>query len=578
MAKKLIKKLNDREIYAKFADYASADENGDKISDRKVKSVSVSGRTMTVHETDGEREIPVVPVPDAAGLVLKSGEDGAYEWGSSGAAPGHGKLILNLGSTQGVDTGFNADSPRDVTFTIPEATVAADGLMTSADKTEFDRISGAFDAKAEKADVSASVDTLTGDIEELDGRVDTLETNSATKGELTAAVNKINTTVSGIQGDISGLGSNVSDLESNKSDKVAGFTENDLAALDSTGNLKDSGIGIEAVQYSLQKAHAHSNKATLDEVTAAYTTEEKTKLSGIEAGAQVNVIAGISVNSEPVVPDASRIANIEIHTHSNKATLDGITAAYTTEEKTKLSGIGPGAQANVIEAITANGNSLSIDNKTVDIPLASAQQDGLMSSALLPRIPAAPNLVNALLLGQDDGSTAWAQIKNDVFGSALLDETTGDILLDEDNTAVYDADATDNLWTAFAGHEFGARRAYEDQDGNNIKDTYATKLTADSKLPAATVNVDNNKVTTVAGVTGSITLNVIVTGVECANTAVELTTGSSVTADSEVTVTVNGVAAGRAAATDGKIAASKKYQVTCVGTCWTMAEFGTANA
>lgn len=35
--------------------------------------------------------------------------------------------------------------------------------------------------------------------------------------------------------------------------------------------------------------HSHSNKAILDNITAPYTIEEQTKLSGIDAGAQVNV-------------------------------------------------------------------------------------------------------------------------------------------------------------------------------------------------------------------------------------------------------------------------------------------------
>lgn len=46
------------------------------------------------------------------------------------------------------------------------------------------------------------------------------------------------------------------------------------------------------------KKHTHSNKTTLDSITAAYTTAEQTKLSGIAAGAQVNSITGVKGNSE----------------------------------------------------------------------------------------------------------------------------------------------------------------------------------------------------------------------------------------------------------------------------------------
>ena len=40
---------------------------------------------------------------------------------------------------------------------------------------------------------------------------------------------------------------------------------------------------------AVSKKHSHSNKSVLDATTASYTTEEKTKLSGIESGAEVNV-------------------------------------------------------------------------------------------------------------------------------------------------------------------------------------------------------------------------------------------------------------------------------------------------
>lgn len=46
--------------------------------------------------------------------------------------------------------------------------------------------------------------------------------------------------------------------------------------------------------------------------TNDFTTPEKNKLAGIEANAQVNTIESISVNGEPVAPDASKNVNIKI--------------------------------------------------------------------------------------------------------------------------------------------------------------------------------------------------------------------------------------------------------------------------
>lgn len=200
---------------------------------------------------------------------------------------------------------------------------------------------------------------------------------------------------------------------------------------------------------------------------------------------------------------------------------------------------------------------------------AKTDANGQITWGDVPALPS-PTINDSLLLGQADGSETWTALENDVFGTRLPDEETGE--------PMYDASSTDQLWTGFAGKKFGAARAVADQDGNVFGETYARKLLPATKAFAASVTVDNNRVTSITGVTGSVAIDITVAPGECANTAVELTTGSSVAADSAVTVTVNGVAAGRAAATDGKISASKKYQVTCVGTCWTMAEFETANA
>lgn len=57
------------------------------------------------------------------------------------------------------------------------------------------------------------------------------------------------------------------------------------------------------------------------------------------------------------------------HSHSNKDVLDGTTASYTTAEKTKLSGIDTGAEANVIESVKVNGTALPVSSKAVDITI-----------------------------------------------------------------------------------------------------------------------------------------------------------------------------------------------------------------
>jgi uncharacterized protein (TIGR02145 family) len=82
---------------------------------------------------------------------------------------------------------------------------------------------------------------------------------------------------------------------SGKADKVANATSGNFAGLDANGELEDSGIAASDVATSVQNSHSHSNKAVLDATTASYTTEEQTKLNGIESGAEVNLIESVSV-------------------------------------------------------------------------------------------------------------------------------------------------------------------------------------------------------------------------------------------------------------------------------------------
>ena len=63
------------------------------------------------------------------------------------------------------------------------------------------------------------------------------------------------------------------------------------------------------------------------------------------------------------------------HTHLNKSVLDDTTASYTTEEKTKLQNVEANAQVNRIEKIKVNGTEQPINNKEVDISVPTKTSD-----------------------------------------------------------------------------------------------------------------------------------------------------------------------------------------------------------
>ena len=120
--------------------------------------------------------------------------------------------------------------------------------------------------------------------------------------------------------------------------------------------------------------------------TNDYTTPEKTKLAGIEEGAEVNAISGISVNGTTQEPDEeTKVVDITVPTKLSQLTNDGnfvVDANYvhtdnnfTDALETKLNGIAANAQVNVIETIAVNGSNLTPTSKKVNITVPTQTSD-----------------------------------------------------------------------------------------------------------------------------------------------------------------------------------------------------------
>ncbi len=116
-----------------------------------------------------------------------------------------------------------------------------------------------------------------------------------------------------------------------------------------------------------------------------YTATEKAKLANIEAGAEVNVNADwnattgdAAILNKPSIPsktsdltnDSNYVSDASyVHTDNN----------YTNAEKTKLTNIAAGAQVNVLEGITVNGTAATITNKVAAITVPTV--DSTMSDS-----------------------------------------------------------------------------------------------------------------------------------------------------------------------------------------------------
>lgn len=90
---------------------------------------------------------------------------------------------------------------------------------------------------------------------------------------------------------------------------------------------------------------------------------------------------------------------------------------------------------------------------------------------------------------------------------------------------------------------------------------------------AASIDVPNNAASTLSTSEAALTLNVNVGATEVPNFAVEITAGAAITLTVTKTVGDTVTSLYASAAGGDTLESGKFYQLTCVGNCWTLAEF-----
>lgn len=142
-------------------------------------------------------------------------------------------------------------------------------------------------------------------------------------------------------------------------------------------NVVYNGTGWDVLAGTTDLSTYQQKEAGKGLSTNDYTTEEKTKLQNITAGAQPNVIESVSVNDSVLTP-VNKAVNIDLSSYQQKETGKGLsTNDYTTAEKTKLQNITAGAQPNVIESVSLDNVTQTITDKTVVLSLSNyVQKDG----------------------------------------------------------------------------------------------------------------------------------------------------------------------------------------------------------
>lgn len=146
------------------------------------------------------------------------------------------------------------------------------------------------------------------------------------------------------------------DLLDDKVDKVSG---KGLSTNDFTNTYKSN------VDSNTSARHTHSNKSILDNITSAFTTEQATKLSGIESGAEVNDISTIKVNGVAQTI-TSKAVDISVPTNTNQLT-NG--AGFITKSVSDLTNY---TKTSDLSAVATSGSYNDLSDKPT-IPTATSE-------------------------------------------------------------------------------------------------------------------------------------------------------------------------------------------------------------
>lgn len=141
-------------------------------------------------------------------------------------------------------------------------------------------------------------------------------------------------------------------------------------------------FGYETDTKQLKIGDGETVWSSLSYYRGYFTEEMQTKLNGIQAGAEKNVIKSVTVKSSttnvPVAPDSNGNVNIDVSGKVDKVSGKGLsTNDYTTAEKEKLAGID---ESKLIQKVLVNGIEQTITDKTVNIMVENSTVYGIRRS------------------------------------------------------------------------------------------------------------------------------------------------------------------------------------------------------
>lgn len=250
---------------------------------------------------------------------------------------------------------------------------------------------------------------------------------------------------------------------SGKADKVGQGHQGNLASFTPDGNLADSRLPVNKVATKDDLRGYQPHRAELD-TTKEFTADEKAKLEHIDPNANHYVhpqftkrdkgLYKVKVNGEGHVVDATPVTKSDITAlgiPAQDTVYDADTSRGISRQNGKLghiNSVNPGTVGPTEDS--EEGNSFVIPCITYDAQghITGAENRRHTISGVIPESAHDDNILS----GDSDGTVSWKRLVSAAFGSV-------------------------SLWLSYKNLEFAARRAYEDEDGNNIKMALADRAT-----------------------------------------------------------------------------------------------------
>ena len=251
------------------------------------------------------------------------------------------------------------DTLKEIAAWIQSDTTASAQLVTRVTNIENDYLKGA-------------------DKTELQGKIDALETFVGTLPEgatSTTVIAYIKEVVDGIKigdyakaADLTALTNRVKTLEDVGAEKnIVNSVDTEQFEVDENRKLTMKPIAMDKVTGL---SAAIDSKVDKVEGSRLISSDEATKLEKLVLSEDGTVEISGEIN-------ASNVKELGTWITTNRDTIPGLLSAT---DATKIAGVESGAQVNILEAVSINGIDLVVEDKKVNIPLATATSDGALSA------------------------------------------------------------------------------------------------------------------------------------------------------------------------------------------------------